>query len=46
MSEVLPILLTFLEELKVQRVKGVQALPGVWGLLKHTKKAEAEEEKT
>lgn len=32
-NQVPPILLTFLEELRVQGVKRVQALPGVWGLL-------------
>lgn len=43
-SKVPSILFTFLEELRVQGVKRVQALPGVWGLLSR-KQAEAKKGK-
>lgn len=39
-----PILLTFLEDLRVQGVKRVQALPGIWGLLSTNKQKLREEQ--
>lgn len=44
MSVVPLTLLTFLEDLRVQGVKGVQALPGVWGRLSTKHKQKLREE--